>query len=158
MYPTGDVVKRVVQKGGCCISMYQDVLRQEWRNERRDKKQYFHTFAASPVASAGWATIKSSPYREIFVGKFTQMEEAGIISRLQSQYLVFKSMEEEELEPLKLEHFYITLIGIAVGSFLATMTFVVERLRRPNSIMLSKTKITKLPSNWHWLKLWLSKR
>ena len=121
--------------------MHQDILKQEWKNVKQDSRQYFYSFIVPPKTSAGWATIKSSPYRELFSTKFTHMEQAGITARLQRQYSVLKPMEDEVLEPLKLEHFYITLIGIAGGTFLALLTFVVERIRKPKQILLSKKKL-----------------
>ena len=125
------------------MNLYQDIGIQEWKNQKQDGKRYFHKFHIPPKSVAGWSTLTSSPYLDIFVNKFTHMEQAGIMDRLQRQYTIFKPMELEPLEPLKLEHFYITLIGIAVGTFLALVSFVAERMAQT---------IVKSWLKWHGLK------
>ena len=44
-----------------------------------------------------------------------QLDAGGIMVRLQEQRRPFKPSEPEPLRPLKLEHFYFILGGIAVG-------------------------------------------
>ena len=43
----------------------------------------------------GWSILTTSPYLDIVNGKFNQMEQAGIMARLQHQYRVVKVMEPE---------------------------------------------------------------
>ena len=47
---------------------------------------------------------------------------------LSKQWKTMKPMEPDVLEPLKLPHFYITMIGIVVGIFLAFIAFALEKL------------------------------
>ena len=68
------------------------------------------------------------------------MEQAGIIARLSRQYSTFKPNEPEVLEPLKLEHFYITMIGIISGICLAALSFAVEIISKksPQELCVNK--------------------
>ena len=52
-------------------------------------------FRVPPQTVAGWSTLTTSPYLDIFIGKFNQMEQAGIMDRLHHQYQVSKPMEPE---------------------------------------------------------------
>ena len=47
---------------------------------------------------------------------------------LVSQQMPMKPMEPDVLEPLKLEHFYLTLFGNTAGILLALLAFVTEKL------------------------------
>ena len=76
---------------------------------------------------ASWVVLKTDPYLPIYQLKFMHMEEAGVIKMMSDQWKSFKPMEAELLEPLKLQHFYITMIGIAVGILLAFVAFAVEK-------------------------------
>ena len=123
------MIMEFVKKGGCALSRYQDIVRQQWRNQKREGKRYFYMFEHPPTSVSGWSILTTSPYLDIFVNKFTHMEQAGIMARLRHQYDVFRPMEPEVLEPLKLEHFYITLIGIVGGIYIALVSFLAEHLR-----------------------------
>ena len=127
-WATGEVAKNFVKKGGCAVSLNQIILKQEWKNQKQDRIKMFHMFDVPPHTVAGWNMLTTSPYLDIFVNRFTLMEQAGIMARLQRQYKAFKLMEPEVLEPLKLEHFYITLIGNIIGIFVALVAFVWERI------------------------------
>ena len=123
-------------QGGCSLSLTQEAHRQEWENQRQEMKMYFYIVKILRVrkGSTGWSTLTTSPYLDIFVSKFTHMEQAGIMERLQHQYHVFKPMEPDVLKPLKLEHFYITLFGIFGGMFLALVSFIAENMGRAKQI------------------------
>ena len=125
-----------VKQGGCALIMYQDIIRQRWQNKKQENMTYFYLFERPPKSVAGWNILTTSPYLDIFVSKFIQMEQAGIMARLQHQYNVFNPMETEVLKPLKLEHFYITLIGIIVGVLLALVSFMVEHVGQPQKNLL----------------------
>ena len=96
---------------------------------RKDKERYFYTFQVHGATMAGWMGLTTNPYHDIFIKKFTEMEQAGIMARLHGQYQVVKAVDPEPLEPLKLEHFYITFIGIACGLLFALVAFAVERFK-----------------------------
>ena len=105
-----------------------DLKRQEWYNQRRLHTHYFHTFAWDVFQGhAYWYGLTTDPYLDVYELKFMHMEQAGIVAMMVGQWDSFKPMEPDVLEPLKIEHFYITMIGIVVGIFLAFIAFSVEK-------------------------------
>ena len=141
--PAGNKVTEFVKNGGCAISLHQDLMRQEWKNQNEERTQYFHKFSYSFVTYRAWNILSTSPYLPLFHLKFVHMEQAGIMAKLAKQYsLLLKREESEELEPLKLEHFYIIFIGIICGLFLALFSFVVEIIGKKLS-MSKKVSVKK---------------
>lgn len=93
------------------------------------------------------APIMNKPVRlnKFKILKLLTLPQAGIMERLENQYEVLKFVDTEKLEPLKLEHFYIVLIGICLGTFLGSVSFAAEvcakkKMRKP------PPKKTKSPS------------
>ena len=123
------------------MSLHQYLVGQDWRNQMQDRVHYFHTFPFGPKTIAGWSMLSTSPYLPLFLLKFMHMEQAGIVARLSRQYSTFKPNEPEDLEPLKLQHFYITMIGIICGLCLAALSFVVEFI---SNISPSKLCVKKI--------------
>ena len=127
----GDKITDFVKNGWCVISLKQELIQQEWKNQRKERAHYFHKFPIFKSDNwAGWSMLSTSPYLHLFHLKYVHMEQAGIIAKLAKQYSLLKREESEELEPLKLEHFYIILIGIVCGLFLALFSFVVEKMSK----------------------------
>lgn len=124
----GEEVKDFVKNGGCALALHQDLVRQEWRNQRWDRVHYFHKFEFGRKSVATWKILTTSPYLDLFYLKFMHMEQAGIVDKLSRQFSTMKPTEPDVLEPLKLEHFYITVIGIAAGMFLSLLMFAMEML------------------------------
>ena len=138
----GEEAKEFVKNGGCALALHQDLVRQEWRNQKHERAHYFHKFAYTNLYTyAGWSMLSTSPYKALFHLKFMHMEQAGIIARLSRQYSTFKSSEPEELEPLKLEHFYITMIGIVGGTILGAFSFAMEVMSKFSQKKLCIKKI-----------------
>ena len=84
------------------------------------------------------APIMNKPVRlnKFKILKLLTLPQAGIMERLENQYEVLKFVDTEKLEPLKLEHFYIVLIGICLGTFLGSVSFAAEvcakkKMRKP---------------------------
>ena len=102
---TGEEARDIVKEGGCALLMFQDILAQQWRNQYKEGKRYFHMFQVHHKSVAGWSILTTSPYKDIFIGKFNQMEQAGIMDRLHRQYLVSKPMEPE----VRVVHFQICI-------------------------------------------------
>ena len=71
--------------------------------------------------------MKADPYLAFYDLKFIHMEQAGLMARLENQWKPFKPMEPDVLEPLKLEHFYLTFIGNAIGLLLSYIAFAGEK-------------------------------
>ena len=76
---------------------------------------------------AAWVVLKTDPYLTLYQLKFMHMEEAGLMNMMSGQWKSFKPMEPDVLEPLKIEHFYIIMIGIVVGMLLASIIFAAEK-------------------------------
>ena len=72
-----------------------------------------------------WSMLKADPYRQIFYSKMLYMYQNGIMIKLSGKKL-FEATESEPLEPLKLDHFYLVLIGIAVGLISSSVSFGIE--------------------------------
>ena len=104
-------------------------VKQEWYNQRRSQTHYFHIFDWTFifVVRPAWNVLRSDPYITLYSLKFMHMEQAGLMAMMSDQWKSFKPMEPEKLQPLKLPHFYITMIGIVVGLFLAIIAFAVEK-------------------------------
>ena len=121
----------VKDKGGCAFGYNHNFKKQEWYNQRRLHTHYFHTILWTPffmTTHTSWVVLKMDPYLPIYQLKFMHMEQAGLMEMISNQWKIFRPMESEVLEPLKLLHFYITMIGIAVGIFLSFITFALEKL------------------------------
>ena len=120
----------VKDKGGCVYGYNHDFQKQEWYNQRRLHMHYFHTvfWEYFPTTYSAWVVLKTDPYFPIYQVKFMHMEQAGLMELMSGQWNSFKPMESEELEPLKLPHFYITMIGIAAGISLSFIAFALEKL------------------------------
>ena len=108
-----------------------EFVQQEWYNQKKNRTHYFHIFLWSwfSMTHAAWNVLRSDPYRTLYHLKFMHMEQAGLMAMMSDQWKSFKPMEPEKLEPLKLLHFYITMIGVVVGLFLATIAFAVEKFK-----------------------------
>ena len=128
--PTAEMALEFVKQGGCAMSLYQDMLRGQWNSRMNIHIGSIHMVPIPPNSIAGWNVLTTSPYLNIFVDKFRQMEQAGIMERLGRQYVTAKPVEDGPLEPLKLKHFYIIFLGIVVGMFLALVSFLVECMGR----------------------------
>ena len=72
--------------------------------------------------------LKADPYRSIFLSKMPNLEQNGLMEKLNTLIGVFKPLESEPLEPLKMEHFYLVYIGIFVGLFFSFLSYVMEVL------------------------------
>ena len=120
----------VRDKGGCAYGYIHDFQKQEWYNQRRLHTHYFYiilwTSLFMPTYNS-WIVLKTDPYLPVYQVKFMHMEQAGLMEMMSKQWKSFKPMESEVLKPLKLLHFYITMIGIAVGLFLSFITFALEK-------------------------------
>ena len=123
-------MKDFVLKGGCTLGFHQDLLKLDWKYQKQDGKAYFHIVNKPPKSVAGWMTLSTNPYLDLYFLKFMHMEQAGVMDKLYKQYLPFKSVKIDMLEPLKVEHFYITLLGICGGTAFSLMCFLVERFNK----------------------------
>ena len=70
----------------------------------------------------------TDPYLGIYEQKLSHIDQSGLMDMLARQRMPMKPMEPEVLEPLKLEHFYIILIGNTVGLMLASVAFAFEKI------------------------------
>ena len=73
--------------------------------------------------------MKNDPYMAFYDLKFIHMEQAGLMARLENQWKSFKPMEPDVMEPLKLKHFYLTLIGNAIGLLFSSIAFAGEKFQ-----------------------------
>ena len=73
--------------------------------------------------------MKNDPYLAFYDLKFMHMEQAGLTERLENQWKPFKVMELDVLEPLKLKHFYLTMIGNAIGLLISSIAFAGEKFQ-----------------------------
>ena len=91
------MAKEFVKQGGCAFSTYQEILVQEWKNQKQENTRYFYMFPTSHKTVAGWNILSTSPYLDIFASKFNHLEQAGVMEMLYRQYLTFRTMETEVL-------------------------------------------------------------
>lgn len=80
-----------------------------------------------------WITLKHNPYIPLFEEKILQAEETGLNHKFWDEPVLFKIKEEVPIKPLKLEHFYITLIGNVIGLVLSLTAFAYEMLVVPKN-------------------------
>ena len=125
----------VKNEGGCAYGYIHDFVKQEWYNQKQLQTHYFHMFSWPyfPQVYPSWVVLKPDPYLAIYSLKFMHMEQAGLMARISSQWKSFKPMEPEKLEPLKMVHLYVTMIGIVCGLFLALVVFIAEKFRSDKS-------------------------
>ena len=114
-------------------------------NQIIDRKSYFHTFSIQGYVDQllpkriywqtyvypYWIILKHNPYMPIFKEKILISEETGLNQKFWDKIKLFKITEDEPLEALKLEHFYITLIGIVFGILMSLIVFIGEGIRPP---------------------------
>ena len=89
-----------------------------------------------PPDGTCWQQVHTWNFFILFMG----MEQAGITEKLSRQHATFKPTDQGVLEPLKLNYFYITMVGIVIGIFLAALTFTMEFIcsKSPNMLCVKK--------------------
>ena len=141
-YPLMEIVK----KGGCGIEMTDWIAKVERKYQIAGQKSNFHLISFKGYLDAlpkdyysyehsywNWITMKHNPYIPVFEEKILQADEIGLSHKFWDEVVPFKVDHNEPLEALKLEHFYIMLIGIAIGLALSLMAFAAERLVLPKT-------------------------
>ena len=130
-----------MKKGGCASSNSDRIASAEKRNQIAAGKAYFHTFGYKDYIAAlpkskylfehsywSWLALKHNPYIPIFKEKILRTAETGLNKKFWNEAIPFKLTEEEPIEALKLEHFYIMLIGNAIGLALSLGIFFMEMI------------------------------
>ena len=122
----------VVKEGGCAIGYKPDLVRQEWRNQNKLQTHFLHIFSWSWFGTdhIAWNAIRTDPHLPLYDLKFMHMDQAGLTAMMADQWKSFKTTEPDLLEPLKPEQFYVTAVGIAAGTLLASVAFAVEKCKQ----------------------------
>ena len=133
-----------MKAGGCGAEKTDWIARVERRNQIVERKTFFHTISFQGYIDVlpkdsyfyehsywNWVLLKHNPYIPVFKEKILQTSETGLNEKFWNEAVPFKITEEEPLEALKLEHFYIMFIGNAIGILLAFATFLIEKIIRP---------------------------
>ena len=118
------MLTEVVKQGDCVVYIKDLLLDEEYKNQKMLRRTYYHMFDFE-LAGYSFNMLKADPYRQIFKSKMLYMNQNGILKKL-SDFKLFKLSEREPLKPLQLQHFYLVLIGIAVGLTLSSLSFGIE--------------------------------
>ena len=123
-----DALEFLKSEGGCTYTKKEAISKQEWYNQKRERINYFRTFPFHFDTMYCWKALTTDPYANIYDLRLVHIQEAGLMEMLSRQQLPMKPMEPDVLKPLKLEHFYITIIGIGAGNLMALLAFLAEKL------------------------------
>ena len=126
-FPTGAETNKVVSEGNCAFSERSILQEEEYKSQRHEGKSLYNQFNYVHQNN-GWGILKSSPYKPIFERNLLRMSQYGILDKINFQFVAQKLNEQEVLEPLKLEHFYIIMLILASGKLISLSIFGMEFL------------------------------
>ena len=82
------------KEGGCSMMLSKEVRKQEWYNQKRERKNYFHSFLYGASNKYSWMALTTDPYAKIYNAQFVLMEQAGMMEKLTRQQVgVWKPAE-----------------------------------------------------------------